>query len=132
MAHDTAGARRKSGLRGPPTTRRTGVVTVAGSTAALLAGSDGSQLYLRSVGPRAPHVVGGIGVQCVIWTATSLPELRRCEESLKRRDAHTATRSAEDFEWVEGRDPNGVPVMVSYPGPEQAIRHQIISRVYAW
>ncbi|QMU74009.1 VOC family protein [Streptacidiphilus sp. P02-A3a] len=107
-------------------------VTVANPTAALLVGGDGSQLYLRSVGPRAPHQTGGIGVQCSVWTAPSEAELKRCEQVLKRLNAHTTTHVAEGFSWVEGRDPNGVPVMVSHPGPGQAIRNQIISRIYAW
>jgi catechol-2,3-dioxygenase len=107
-------------------------VAVQNATAALLVGADGSQLYLRSVGPRAPHPTGAIGVQCTVWTASSESELTRCEQVLKRMNAHTTTHVAEGFSWVEGRDPNGVPVMVSHPGPGQAIRHQIISRIYAW
>ena len=107
-------------------------VTVENPTAALLVGADGSQLYLRSVGPRAPHTIGGIGVQCSVWTAPSEAELKRCEQVLKKLNAHTTTHVAEGFSWVEGRDPNGVPVMVSHPGPGQAIRNQIISRIYAW
>ena len=107
-------------------------VTVENPTAALLVGADGSQLYLRSVGTRAPHQIGGIGVQCSVWTAGSEAELKRCEQVLKRLNAHTTTHVAEGFSWVEGRDPNGVPVMVSHPGPGAAIRNQIISRIYAW
>ncbi|QMU80417.1 VOC family protein [Streptacidiphilus sp. PB12-B1b] len=107
-------------------------VTVENASAALLVGADGSQLYLRSVGPRAPHTIGGIGIQCSVWTAPSEAALKRCERVLKELNAHTTTHVAEGFSWVEGRDPNGVPVMVSHPGPGQAIRHQIISRIYAW
>ena len=107
-------------------------VTVDNPSAALLVGGDGSQLYLRAVGPHAPHPIGGIGVQCSVWTAPNEAELKRCEQVLKRLNAHTTTHVAEEFSWVEGRDPNGVPVMVSHPGPGQAIRHQIISRIYAW
>jgi catechol 2,3-dioxygenase-like lactoylglutathione lyase family enzyme len=107
-------------------------LTVESAGAALLTGGDGSQLYLRSVGPRAPHTTGGIGIQCSVWTAPSEAELQRCEKVLKELNAHTTTHVAEEFSWVEGRDPNGVPVMVSHPGPGKAIRHQIISRIYAW
>ena len=101
-------------------------------TAALLVGADGSQLYLRSVGARAPHVVGGLGVQCTVWTAVSAAELGRCEQVLKSWNAHTASRADDGFDWVEGRDPSGVPVMVSYPGPEHAPRRRIMPRIYAW
>jgi catechol 2,3-dioxygenase-like lactoylglutathione lyase family enzyme len=101
------------------------------STAALLVGADGSQLYLRSLSEHADHPAGGIGVRCVFWTAPSLAELRRCEQVLKDRHAHIATNEADGFAWVEGRDPSGVAVAVSYPGPDQVARSRIISRVYA-
>ncbi|MHA6764958.1 VOC family protein [Streptacidiphilus sp. PAMC 29251] len=107
-------------------------VTLAEPTAALLVGADGSELYLRSLGPRAPHLPSGVGVHCAIWTAASEVELRRCEQFLKDRDAHTVTERADGFVWVEGRDPNGVPVVITHPGPDQAARKDIISRVYAW
>ncbi|MEZ0094805.1 VOC family protein [Streptacidiphilus sp. EB129] len=79
------------------------------STAALLVGADGSQLFLRSLSSHAAHPAGGIGVHCVFWTAPSPAALRRCEQVLKDRHAHTATHEADGFVWVEGRDPDGVP-----------------------
>jgi catechol 2,3-dioxygenase-like lactoylglutathione lyase family enzyme len=106
-------------------------VSTATETAALLVGDDGSQLFLRLLGGHAVHSAGGIGVQCVFWTAPSPEELRRCEQVLKDRHAHTATNEADGFVWVEGRDPSGVAVMVSHPGPDQVARSRIISRVYA-
>ena len=35
-------------------------------------------------------------------------------------------------DWVEGRDPSGVPVAVTYPGPDEDARNAITSRVYTW
>ncbi|MEY9966950.1 catechol-2,3-dioxygenase [Streptacidiphilus sp. MAP12-16] len=102
------------------------------ATAALLVSREGSQLYLRSLSPHAEHVIGGIGVHSVIWTAPSAVELRRCEQLLKDRHLHTTTQAAEGFVWVEGRDPSGNTVVVTHPGPEEAVRRRIISRVYAW
>lgn len=107
-------------------------VTVRSTSAALLASADGFQLYLRSMGPNAGHPLGGVGVQYVIWTARDHEDLRRCERLLKDGDAHVRTQTAEGFTLVEGRDPSGVPVMVTYPGPDQAVRHEIMSRIYAW
>jgi catechol 2,3-dioxygenase-like lactoylglutathione lyase family enzyme len=107
-------------------------VSAETGTAALLVGANGTQLYLRSVGSRAPHVVGGLGVQCTVWTAASAAELVRCEQVLKNWNAYTTSRTDEGFDWVEGRDPSGVPVMVSYPGPEHAPRRRIMPRIYAW
>jgi len=33
---------------------------------------------------------------------------------------------------MEGRDPDDMPVLISYPGPERAARKEIISRIYEW
>jgi hypothetical protein len=34
------------------------------------------------------------------------------------------------FRVLEGRDPDGLPVLISYPGPDQAPRREIIDRIY--
>ena len=44
-------------------------------TAALLLSSDGYQLILRAMGANAPHPLGGVGVQYVIWTAADEQDL---------------------------------------------------------
>lgn len=107
-------------------------VSLRTSTGALMVNSGGSQLYLRSLGDAAVHAPGGIGFQCMIWTAPSFEGLQQCEDVLRKRDAHVTTCNADGFVWVEGRDPSGVPVMVSYPGPGEAMRKEIISRIYSW
>ncbi|MFE4874170.1 VOC family protein [Streptomyces sp. NPDC056682] len=107
-------------------------VRLTTSTAALLVGLDGSQLYLRSLSPRADHTTSGIGLHAAIWTAPSAKELLRCEQVLKARGAHVATETVEGFVRVEGSDPNGVPVVVTHPGPDEAEISEIISRVYSW
>ena len=101
-------------------------------TAVLLARADGLQLYLRATGSHGAHSVGGIGVQYVIWTAVDLDDLHRCEGLLKARNGHVSTWHAEGFSMVEGRDPSGCPVLLSFPGPDTAPRHDIMNRIYAW
>ncbi|MFD5112928.1 VOC family protein [Streptomyces sp. NPDC058391] len=109
-------------------------VTVRSTTAALLVGTDGTQLYVRAVGPGADHPLGAIGIQYVIWTADSRDDLRRCERVLKDRSALVlaSEQAADGLAEVEGRDPSGLPILVAYPGPEDTARHQIMPRVYAW
>ena len=104
-------------------------VTVRTSGAALLFGSDSFQLYLRQMGRNARHAPGSVGVQYVIWTAADDADLRRCERFLARRGAHVKTQKDDGFALVEGRDPSGVPVVVTYPGPDDLIRHRIMSRI---
>jgi catechol 2,3-dioxygenase-like lactoylglutathione lyase family enzyme len=108
-------------------------VTVRTTTAALLLGAGGSQLYLRVMGAGGEHPLGAIGVQYVIWTAAGPEDLARCERHLKQRSAHLSTRETSDgITMVEGRDPNGIPVVLTHPGPQGAAREEIMSRIYAW
>jgi catechol 2,3-dioxygenase-like lactoylglutathione lyase family enzyme len=107
-------------------------VQARGELAALLVSADGFQLYLRDKGKRASHSLGSVGVQYVIWAAAGEESLRRCERFLKERSAHVATKDVAGFTLVEGRDPNDLPVMITYPGPDLVERHQIMARIYSW
>ncbi|MFE9401557.1 VOC family protein [Streptomyces sp. NPDC006530] len=100
--------------------------------AALLVSDGGSELYLRALGERAPRAPGGIGVQCLIWTAPSISALHRCEQVLKERDAYIGTQIGDGFTWAEGRDPSDVPVVITHPEPNETTRTHITSRIYAW
>lgn len=101
-------------------------------TAALLSGAGGSQLVLRSMGSNAAHALGSVGVQYVVWTAAGEEELRRCERVLKERSAHTETRAHSGAAAVEGRDPDGVVVMIAYPGPDLVPLRELPVRIYGW
>jgi catechol 2,3-dioxygenase-like lactoylglutathione lyase family enzyme len=102
------------------------------STAALLASQAGAQLILRSMGQNAPHALGGIGVQYVIWTAAGAEDLTRCERVLRERSAHVETRVSAGVSAVEGRDPDGTVVIVIYPGPDQVPLRELPVRIYGW
>jgi catechol 2,3-dioxygenase-like lactoylglutathione lyase family enzyme len=107
-------------------------VTVRDEGVALLVSSAGFQLYLRAMGLEAQHGLGGLGVQYVIWTAADREDLARCERLLKDAGVHVHTRTADSFTLIEGRDPSGVPLVMTYPGPDLAARHEIMSRIYTW
>ncbi|MEP7024224.1 MAG: VOC family protein [Actinomycetota bacterium] len=102
------------------------------STAALLAGPSGSQLILRAMGINAAHPLGNVGVQYVIWTAAGPDDLARIEQALKDRSAHRDTRTSEHVSAVEGRDPDDIVVMITYPGPDQVPLHELPVRIYGW
>ena len=97
--------------------------------AALLTGPDGSQLYLHQVGDNSTRRSGGIGMQTVAWTAGGPDDLDRCTELLKQWGAYVGRDTGENFTSLEGRDPDGLPVIIAYPGPEQAPRHLIHLRI---
>ena len=110
----------------------TWTVAVHAVDAALLTCPDGFQLYLRRRGPRAPHGLGRIGVQYLIWTAPSESDLARCERVLRRRSAQVTRSTLDGFTVIEGRDPDNSPVLIAYPGPQEAPRHQLMQRIYQW
>jgi len=105
-------------------------ITVSDVDAALLVGPNGSQLYLHEVAGGPGHDHGVIGLQLVAWTAGSAADLDRCEEVLRERGAYERRDTSEGFARVEGRDPDGLPVLITYPGPERAPRHMISPRIY--
>jgi CBS domain-containing protein len=105
-------------------------ITASDADAALLTGPDGSQLYLHQVGDSSPRRNDGVGLQWVAWTAGVPHDLDRCTELLKERGAYERLDTSEGFTRVEGRDPDGLPVIIAYPGPDQAPRHLISPRIY--
>lgn len=108
-------------------------VAVRTTSAALLVGAADGQLYLRVMGSAGEHPLGAIGVQYVIWTADSPDDLRRCERMLKERSVHISSKeTADGVTVVEGRDPDGLPLVIAHPGPQGAARQEIMARIYAW
>lgn len=101
-------------------------------TAALLISPAGAQLILRSMGSNAAHALGSVGVQYVVWTAGGRDDLSRCERVLRQRSAHYETRSSAEATAVEGRDPDGIAVLITYPGPDEAPLHKLPVRIYGW
>jgi CBS domain-containing protein len=101
-------------------------VTVTDVGAALLAGPDGSQLCLYQTGNiRRGAGADGVGVQWVAWTAGSPEDLDRCTELLKERGAFQRRDTSEGIAVLEGRDPDGLPVLISHPGPDQVPRRML-------
>jgi catechol 2,3-dioxygenase-like lactoylglutathione lyase family enzyme len=101
-------------------------------SAALLVSPDGSQLYLRSMGPNAHHPQGHVGIQYLIWTAEDAADLDRCERVLLEYSPHVTRTTGDGFTVLEGRGPDYVPILITYPGPDLAPRHQIMGRIYQW
>jgi catechol 2,3-dioxygenase-like lactoylglutathione lyase family enzyme len=107
-------------------------VTDRDTTAALLSSAGGSNLIIRAMGVGAVHPLGGVGVQYLIWTAADREDLDRAEQALKSRSAHVDTRRSGPVNAVEGRDPDNIVLMVTYPGPDQEPLRKLPSRIYGW
>ncbi|SRR6185437_13517069 len=103
------------------------------ATAALLISADGgAELILRAMGGNAPHPLGGVGVQYVIWTAAGPEDLDQCEQALRQRQAYRASRTMDGVTAIEGRDPDDIVVMITYPGPDKVPAHRLPLRIYGW
>jgi catechol 2,3-dioxygenase-like lactoylglutathione lyase family enzyme len=102
------------------------------TTAALLNNAAGTQLVLRAMGPGVSRALGAVGVQYVVWTAADSEDLERCERTLRGRAAHQETRGSDGVTVVEGRDPDDLRVVITYPGPEVIPLHRIPPRIYGW
>jgi catechol 2,3-dioxygenase-like lactoylglutathione lyase family enzyme len=107
-------------------------VTDRSPTAALLSSAGGAGLILRAMGSAAAHPLGSVGVQYVVWTAAGEEDLARCERALAGRGCHRGTRSSDGVTLVEGRDPDDMVVMVSYPGPDRLPLRELPARIYGW
>jgi hypothetical protein len=107
-------------------------VTVQDADVALLVSPDGFQLYLRSRGPRAQRSIGHIGVQYNIWTAPDENDLDRCEQVLREQSDKVTRSTFEGFTLIEGRGPDHAPILIAYPGPQEAPRHHVMGRIYRW
>jgi len=101
-------------------------------TAALLSNAEGAGLILRAMGREAPHPLGSVGVQYVVWTAAGEEDLARAERVLSGHGAFRGTRSTGGVTVVEGRDPDDMVVMISYPGPDQKPLRKLPARIYGW
>ena len=107
-------------------------VTDRSPTAALLVSTQGTQLILRAMGSQGAHALGGVGLQYLIWTVDDADDLHRCERALTQRSAYRDTRSSEGVTVVEGADPDGITVMIGYPGPDRRPLDKLPARIYGW
>ena len=105
-------------------------VTASDAGVALLSGPNGSQLYLHQVGNDSTRRNEGVGLQWAAWTAGSADDLDRCTQLLQERSAYVRRDIIEGINILQGRDPDGLPVVIAYPGPDQAPRQMINSRIY--
>jgi catechol 2,3-dioxygenase-like lactoylglutathione lyase family enzyme len=109
-----------------------GLEVVDRSATAALLSSPTAQLILRAMGDNAAHPLGAVGLQYAVWTAASQSGVDASEQALKNHGAHRSTRTGDGHTVVEGRDPDDVVVMVSYPGPDEAPLRKLPARIYGW
>jgi hypothetical protein len=87
---------------------------------------------LRATGQNAPHSLGSIGVQYLIWNVPTKADLEHLTASLRQRSAYQETRTDGDVTVVEGRDPDDLVIMLMHSGGSKAAMRRLPSRIYAW
>lgn len=92
---------------------------------ALLTGPDGSELYLHQASDSSGRRSEDYGFRYVAWTAGDPDDLDRCTEVLTDRDAYVGRGTSDGIDTLEGRDPDGLPVLISYPGPDTTPRRHL-------
>jgi len=97
---------------------------------ALLLAPGGFQIYLIAKGDRAPHPVGGLGDQHLMWATDDAEGLTQFEDVLKKLDSYTDTHTGGEVTFVEGRDPDGIRVVIAHPSPGQRPRSVLDGRLY--
>ena len=107
-------------------------VTIRNDTAALLVSPDGSQLYLRCTSTKGAHPLGALGPQYMLWTAGSEPEFDSAASTLRAGGGRVHVTDEQGFHLLETRDPDDLPLMITFPGPNEFARDRIISRIYDW
>jgi catechol 2,3-dioxygenase-like lactoylglutathione lyase family enzyme len=106
-------------------------VTLRSDDAALLLTPGGFQLYIIERGKRAERHPGGLGHHLLMWATESAQGLEYFEQALKDAGRYTGTHTAGDVTFVEGRDPDGLRVVIAHPDPAQRPRSIFDSHLYS-
>jgi hypothetical protein len=95
------------------------VETPRSGEAALLLAPGGFQLYLIERGKRAEHHSGGLGRHLLMWATDTAQGLKYFEQTLKEMGRYTETHTAGGVTSAEGRDPDGLRVIVAHSDPSE-------------
>lgn len=96
--------------------------------AALLLTPGGFQIYFRAHEAVGPRGIDDVGVEEIIWSAGSEAELQRIAQRLRTHYPSTYTNNHHGITFVDGVDPDGNRVLITYPTPEQLPREVIDRR----
>jgi catechol-2,3-dioxygenase len=99
--------------------------------AMLLTASDGSHVVLRRL-ERAVRGSGFLGVQSLIWSVDSEVELRRCGQVLASWNSQVRAEDGRSMTTIEGRDPDRLPILVTYRCSLKPVTSQFPSDVFAY
>ncbi len=99
--------------------------------AALLLTPGGFQLYLIERDKRAEHYTSALGHHLLMWATDTAQGLKYFEQTLKEMGRYTETHTSGKVTFVEGRDPDGIRVIVAHPDPSESPRSVFDSHLYS-
>ncbi|MFP5313089.1 MAG: VOC family protein [Actinomycetes bacterium] len=97
-------------------------VTLQSAEAALLLTAEGFQLYLIARGRHAQLHPSSLGYHLLMWATDNEQDLEGLKQALQESGSYVDTHTAGDVTFVEGRDPDGLRVIIAYPDPGQQPR----------
>ncbi|BBY34429.1 glyoxalase [Mycolicibacter minnesotensis] len=103
-------------------------VAICEKDAALLLTPDGFEIYLRTHEAYRAGGITGVGVEQVIWSVGSQEELQQIEQRMRVHDPSVYSNTLDEISFVDGADPDGIRVLVTYPTPHQLPREVIDRR----
>lgn len=104
-------------------------VAIRERDAALLLTPDGFEIYLRTHEASRAGGITGVGVEQIIWSVGSEAELKQIEQRMRVHDPSVYSNTLGDISFVDGGDPDGIRVLVTYPTPHQLPREVIDRRL---
>jgi catechol 2,3-dioxygenase-like lactoylglutathione lyase family enzyme len=105
-------------------------VTLRSAEAALLLTAEEFQLYIIERGKHAQRHPSGLGYHLLMWATESSQGLERLRQALHDTGSYVDTHEAGGVTFVEGRDPDGLRVIIAHPDPAQQPRSVFDSHLY--
>lgn len=105
-------------------------VAIHKQSAALLLTPGGFQIYLTARSNREEHPTGGIGHEFLMWAVDTPEALEHFAQALRDGGHYVDTHTSGGVQFVEGRDPDRIRVVIAHPSPQQRPRSVLDSRFY--
>lgn len=106
-------------------------VTLRSAEAALLLTAEGFQLYIIERGKHAERHPNGLGHHLLMWATDSGEGLESLQQALRDTGSYVDTHISGGVTFVEGRDPDGLRVVIAHPDPAQKPRSIFDSHLFA-
>jgi catechol 2,3-dioxygenase-like lactoylglutathione lyase family enzyme len=106
-------------------------VTLRSAEAALLLTAEGFQLYSIQRGKHAERYPNGLGHHLLMWATDSAEGLDSLKHALQDTGNYVDTHTSGGVTFLEGRDPDGLRVLIAHPDPAQHPRSIFDSHMFA-